>query len=126
MTTMAGSNVSLGGGGGGGGYVPSTKRRQVASDAGDEQSTRASTSDRDGGRGGFHRADVQEVFLFTLQEPFKSALATLMGLLEQVNNIPQEVRIAIVAGPLGYMSSLSSVRPAPFVPTPTMLKPLIR
>lgn len=124
MTQMA-SNVSLNGGGNGGGYVPSTKRKSQPDAAGDNP-TRSATSDRDHGRSGHHRADVQEIFLFTLQEPFKSALGTLMGLLEQVNNIPQEVRIAIVSGPLGYMSSLRSARPTPFVPTPTLLKPLIR
>ena len=121
------SSVNLNGGGSGEGYVPVTKSKQIAVDP-DDSAPRSTTTNSGGGGAGYHspRADVQEIFLFTLSEPFKGALSKLMGLLEQVNNIPSEVRIAIVSGPLGYMSNLRSVRPTPFVPTPTLLRPLVR
>lgn len=118
--------VNLNGGGSGEGYVPVTKKQGATVDA--DGAPRSTTTNAGGGGGGYQspRSDVQEIFLFTLQEPFKGALAKLMGLLEQVNNIPTEVRIAIVSGPLGYMSNIRSVRPTPFVPTPTLLRPLVR
>ncbi|MBC7544334.1 MAG: hypothetical protein H7338_16560 [Candidatus Sericytochromatia bacterium] len=121
-------SVNLNGGGSGEGYVPVTKSKKNAID-GEEGAARQTTTNSGGNGAGYHqspRSDVQEVFLFTLHEPFKGALAKLMGLLEQVNNIPHDVRIAIVSGPLGYMSNIRSVRPTPFMPTPTLLRPLIR
>ena len=125
--SMLTNNVNLGGGGSGDGYVPVTKKKQSAIDP-DDAAPRSPNSDAGGNGAGYRspRADVQEVFLFTLTEPFKGALNKLMGLLEQVNNIPHDVRIAIVSGPLGYMSNIRSVRPTPFVPTPTLLRPVVR
>jgi len=128
MSMMTG-NVHLGGGGSGGGYVPTTKRKDVSvADDNSPQSMTTDTSPGAGGGGGGYqsgRADSQEVFLMTLGEPFKSALSKLMSLLEQVNNIPHDVRIAIVSGPLGYMPNLRAVRPMPFAPTPTLLRPTV-
>ncbi len=127
MTTAAGS-ANFNGGGSGAGYVPTAKRKQIGADT--EDSAPKSTTPDSGGGGAFRqgapRSDVQEILLLGLQEPFKSALSKLMNLLETVNNVPHDVRIAIVAGPLGYMSNLNSVRPTPFLPTPTILRPVIR
>jgi hypothetical protein len=125
--SMLASNVNLSGGGSGDGYVPVAKKKNAAIDP-DATGPRSTNADGGGQGAGYRppRADVQEVFLFTLTEPFKGALSKLMGLLEQVNNIPNDVRIAIVSGPLGYMPNLRAVRPTPFSPTPTLLRPTVR
>lgn len=125
--SMLTSNVNLSGGGSGDGYVPVAKKKNAAIDP-DASGPRSTTADGGGQGAGYRppRADVQEVFLFTLGEPFKGALSKLMGLLEQVNNIPHDVRIAIVSGPLGYMPNLRALRPTPFSPTPTLLRPTVR
>lgn len=119
MTTAATGGIRSGGSGFGPEYV-SRRKRQVER----PKEERQSASQHDLQRGSEH----EEVFLFTVKDPVRSALGQLMSLIRTTlieNPEFMESMPEIMSGPLGY-TSLRAVRPEAFVPTKSIFKPVTR
>lgn len=120
MTTATG-RIGYGGGGFGPEYITSRKRsvdkQQEDRDSGaDFQQNRRS-----------HQEEM-EVFLFTVKDPIRSALASMMSLIRRTlieNPETHDSRPEVMSGPLGY-TSVKAVRPVAFMPTKTIFKPVTR
>ncbi len=120
MSTAATGGVRFGGSGYGPEYIGPQKRR-VDKHKDEKGST---DSQQDFTR---HRPEDAEVFLFTVKDPVRSALAQLMTLIKVTllenpgfNNSPE-----VISGPLGY-TSIRAVRPVSFMPTKTIFRPVTR
>ncbi|HEY9841890.1 MAG TPA: hypothetical protein V6D23_15615 [Candidatus Obscuribacterales bacterium] len=121
MTTTATGRIGLGGSGFGPEYITNRKR-----------SIEKQEDERDSGTSYQHNRrshqEEMEVFLFTVKDPIRSALASLMSLIKVTlidNPESTDSRPEIMSGPLGY-TSVRAVRPVPFMPTKTIFKPVTR
>jgi hypothetical protein len=121
MTTAATGGIRFGGSGFGPEYISRRKRRI---DDPERQQSRSSTESN------LSRRDDsdQEVFLFTVKDPVRSALNQLMTLIRtSMVNHPghNELSPEVISGPLGY-TSMKAVRPVAYVPTKSVFKPVTR
>lgn len=121
MSTAPTGGIRFGGSGFGPEYISRRKRLVEKQD---------DSRDSGGSQNGLLRRQAQdaEVFLFTVKDPVRSALSSLMSLIrtalienpEAMNNAPE-----IMSGPLGY-TSVKAVRPVAFMPTKTIFRPVTR
>jgi hypothetical protein len=121
MTTTAAGRISGGGSGFGPEYI--TNRRRNVEKQEDERSNAGSQQ-------GYKRTpqEEMEVFLFTVKDPIRSALSSLMSLIKVTlieNPEGLDSRPEVMSGPLGY-TSMRAVRPEAFIPTKTIFKPVTR
>lgn len=120
MATSAG-RIGSGGSSFGPEYI-TQRKRSVEKQAEDRDSGASYDQNRRS-----HQEEM-EVFLFTVKDPIRSALASMMSLIRKTlieNPEGHDSRPEIMSGPLGY-TSVRAVRPVPFMPTKTIFKPVTR
>lgn len=121
MSTTATGRIGLGGGGFGPEYI-SNRKRSVEKQQEDRDTSSGFQQQRRSPQ------EEMEVFLFTVKDPIRSALASMMSLIRKTlieNPEAHDSRPEVMSGPLGY-TSVKAVRPVPFMPTKTIFKPVTR
>lgn len=121
MSTTAAGRIGAGGPGYGPEYITGRKRSVEK-----QEEERNSAGSYDQNRRS-HQEEM-EVFLFTVKDPIRSALASMMSLIRKTlieNPEAHDSRPEVMSGPLGY-TSVRAVRPVAFMPTKTIFKPVTR